>query len=95
MLPREAKEYLSVVELQSKEGSETHRIRVNSPARIGSWSLYQYSYDVKMGRWSNVSILEAVHDDWWSVTAIALWTVLVLSLFMCFSAIRSRKEVSA
>lgn len=95
MLPREAKEYLSVVELQSKEGSETHRIRVNSPARIGSWSLYQYSYDVKMGRWSNVSILEAVHDDWWSVTAIAMWTVLSLSLFMCFSAIRSRKEVPA
>lgn len=39
-------------------------IRVNHPLRVGSWMIYQHSYDTQRGRDSEWSIFELIYDPW-------------------------------
>jgi hypothetical protein len=41
-----------------------YRIAVNKPIRIAGWKLYQIGYDENMGKYSKLSVLEAVRDPW-------------------------------
>lgn len=40
------------------------KVEVNKPFALSGWKLYQYGYDEKMGRWSQMTIIEAVRDPW-------------------------------
>ena len=84
---REAKRYLSRVELLNEEG-QTHlyNIEVNHPARVGGWYIYQMGYDTQRGRWSEVSVLECVRDGWYSAVHIALWMMLAAGVVMFLTA---------
>ena len=84
---REAKRYLSRLEIMDSEGeSWRENIEVNKPARIGSWQIYQVGYDTQRGRWSTSSVVECVRDGWWSVVRVALWLILAASLVMFLTA---------
>lgn len=84
---REAKRYLSRLEIMDGEGeSWRENIEVNKPARIGSWRIYQVGYDTQRGRWSSSSVVECVRDGWWSVVRVALWLILAASLVMFLTA---------
>ncbi len=39
-------------------------IEVNRPPKGAGWRLYQLSYNQTMGKWSNLSVIEAVRDPW-------------------------------
>ena len=39
-------------------------LEVNKPYKYQGWKLYQLSYDDTMGKWSNLSVIEAVRDPW-------------------------------
>ena len=39
-------------------------ILVNKPLRYRGWYIYQLSYNREQGRWSTMSELELVKDDW-------------------------------
>ena len=52
-------------------------IEVNSPPRISGWRIYQLSYNQAMGKWSNLSVVEAVRDPW--------LPVVYLGFFMLFA----------
>ncbi|MGC8804044.1 MAG: cytochrome c biogenesis protein ResB, partial [Bacteroidales bacterium] len=43
---------------------QIYRIAVNKPIRIAGWKLYQIGYDENMGKYSKLSVLEAVRDPW-------------------------------
>ena len=84
---REAKRYLSRLEIMDGEGeSWRENIEVNKPARIGSWRIYQVGYDTQRGRWSTSSVVECVRDGWWGVVRVALWLILAASLVMFLTA---------
>jgi hypothetical protein len=87
MSPREAKRYLSEVEVMDGSGRVSHhQIEVNKPARIGSWRIYQVGYDTQRGRWSTSSVVECVRDGWWSVVQVALWLLLSSGVVMFLTA---------
>jgi hypothetical protein len=56
------KSYTSRVQFRTKEGIREETIEVNKPARVGSWTIYQVSYDEEAGPASRYSVLEAVED---------------------------------
>jgi hypothetical protein len=59
------KSYISDVEVCWKNGQKAQaRIEVNRPLNAGAWSIYQYGYDYKAGKYSKYSILLAVYDPW-------------------------------
>ena len=84
---REAKHYLSQLEIMNDEGEQWREsIEVNKPARIGAWRIYQVGYDTQRGRWSTSSVVECVRDGWWSVVRVALWLLLGVSVVMFLTA---------
>lgn len=95
---REAKRYLSRVELREQSGEQhLFNIEVNHPARVGGWYIYQMGYDTQRGRWSEVSVLECVKDGWYAAVHIALWMMLAAGVVMFLTAggrgvVKSKKE---
>ena len=79
---REAKKYLSRIEITDKEGKHTYDVSVNHPATIGAWKIYQQGYDSRLGRWSDISVLECVKDGWYIPIHIAMWMILVGGILM-------------
>ena len=93
MPPREAASYLSDVRIENSKGISQHEIRVNHPASIGPWKIYQVSYDTERGRWSTISVLECVKDGWYPIVQAALWIILAAGAAMAFSAgLRSKRK---
>lgn len=58
-------------------------IRVNHPLRVGSWMIYQHSYDTQRGRDSEWSIFELIYDPWVIISYIgyALLMIGAVTLF--------------
>ena len=84
---REAKSYLSRVNIMEEGGVRRDvDIEVNHPARVGSWRIYQVSYDIAKGRWSDTSVLECVRDPWYGAAHVALWLLLASGVVMFVTA---------
>ncbi len=84
---REAKRYLSRITVTDGDGlRESCDIEVNSPARVGSWRIYQVGYDTARGRWSAISVLECVRDPWYAIARSALWLMLLSGAVMFATA---------
>ena len=79
---REVKKYLSRIEVTDNEGKHTYDVSVNHPATIGAWKIYQQSYDSRLDRWSDISVLECVKDGWYTPIHIAMWMIMVGGIFM-------------
>ena len=58
------------------------RLEVNKPFKYRGWKLYQLSYDEKMGRWSRVSVIEAVRDPWLPVVYTGIFLLLAGALYL-------------
>lgn len=84
---REAKRYLSRVNIMEEEGIRRDvEIEVNHPARVGSWRVYQVGYDTSKGRWSDTSVLECIRDPWYAAAHVALWMLLAAGVVMFVTA---------
>lgn len=66
MAPAEARKFESevIVYEKGKETQRAEKIQVNHPITVNGWKVYQTSYDEKLGRWSDTSIVELVLDPW-------------------------------
>ena len=61
----EPKKFISDVVVYTKNGVEKKgAVEVNKPLTAGSWKVYQYSYDTRAGRDSEISVFELVYDPW-------------------------------
>ena len=61
----EPRKFESLVIFKDIKGlNDTVRLEVNRPHRIRGWKLYQISYDTEMGKYSTLSVIEAVKDPW-------------------------------
>ena len=81
-IPR-PKKFQSEVILTTKDGIKRHAIlEVNKPINIAGWKLYQISYDEKLGKWSKLSVIEAVRDPWLPVVYGGIFMLLTGTLYM-------------
>jgi len=61
----EPKKYSSVLEVITDSlKRDTLVLGVNKPIVTGQWKIYQTGYDRSKGKWSSLSVLEAVKDPW-------------------------------
>jgi len=83
MAKQEAKEYSSLIyTIDAKGISDTSLLVVNQPVKVRNWQLYQLSYDEKMGKYSKLSIIEAIRDPWLPVVYIGIFMVIFGSLYL-------------
>ena len=92
MLFPEARKYASEVSVMTPDGGSGNiTLEVNKPTRIAGWELYQLSYDDRMGKWSRVSILEAVRDPWLPVVYTGTFLLLAGAVYLFLKG-RENKE---
>jgi hypothetical protein len=73
----EPKRFCSDVEVFTKDGFKTSgKIEVNNPLSVGSWKIYQYSYDTNMGKDSEYSVFELIRDPWLIPVYIGIFMVM-------------------
>ena len=83
MLAPEPKRFSSEVQVLTKSGiSNRAVIEVNKPYKITGWNLYQFDYDKKRGKWSDLSIIELVRDPWLPVVYAGIFMLIAGAAFM-------------
>lgn len=86
MAPPEARKFESEVLIYQK-GSNTilqEKIEVNHPISVGGWRIYQLSYDERMGRWSDLSVVELVSDPWLPVVYTGIFLLIAGGIALLF-----------
>lgn len=79
----EAKEFSSLIEVIQKNGkTETVKLKVNDPIHVGAWNLYQVSYDEEKGKWSTLSVIEAIRDPWIVFVYTGIFMVLAGAIYL-------------
>jgi hypothetical protein len=71
-LPDPKKFSSKILVTDSKGVKETVQLEVNKPYKVDGWKLYQIGYDKEMGKYSRLSIIEAVRDPWIPVVYIGI-----------------------
>jgi cytochrome c biogenesis protein ResB len=83
MLSPEPKKFASDITLTSENKEEIAlTLEVNKPYKYSGWKLYQQSYDDRMGKWSKVSIVEAVRDPWLPVVYFGIFLLLAGAVYL-------------
>lgn len=79
----EAKKFSSDIDIVSKEGEKTKTVlEVNKPYKYEGWKIYQLSYDDKMGKWSQLSVIELVRDPWLPVIYTGIFMMIAGAFYM-------------
>lgn len=84
----EPKMFLSRVKIEDRKGEREIEIKVNHPARIGAWRIYQMGYDKN----KSISTFDCVKDRWYTVVQVGLWIILAAGTGMAFTAGYKRKK---
>ena len=80
---QEVKKYTSHVVVMTESGDNKQAtIEVNKPLSIGSWKIYQFSYDESLGKYSKTSVFELVYDPWLKVVFAGIFMLLAGSMFL-------------
>lgn len=56
---------------------KTASIFVNQPLALNGWKIYQTSYDEKLGRWSDISVVELVSDPWLPLVYLGIFILML------------------
>jgi hypothetical protein len=79
----EPKKLRSLIEIFSDNGKKKKvELMVNKPYSFMGWTLYQLSYDKQMGKYSSISVLEAVRDPWLPVVYIGILLLISGAFYM-------------
>ncbi|GJQ04475.1 cytochrome c biogenesis protein ResB [Capnocytophaga canimorsus] len=78
MAPAEARKFQSEVSIYQKDTEEVRneKIEVNHPIKVDGWKVYQVSYDERMGRWSELSVVELILDPWLPVVYTGIFILM-------------------
>ena len=98
MMEPEPKLFTSLIEVIDKKGRiKKVEIEVNKPYSISGWKLYQVNYDTRMGRFSKISILDAVKDPWLPLVYIGIFLLMIGSIYLFWignSQIKTSVEIN-
>ena len=79
----EVKKFSSDIDILTQEGERISTVlEVNKPFKYKGWKIYQLSYDDKMGKWSNLSVLELVKDPWLPLIYIGIFMMIAGAIYM-------------
>ncbi len=87
----EAKEYSSRIVISQDNKTDTATVIVNKPVRVEGWNLYQLSYNERMGKWSRLSVIEAIRDPWLPVIYVGIFMVIAGAIYL-FTIGKTPKE---
>ena len=78
MAPAEARKFQSDVVIYQKDTEQVRneKIEVNHPIKVDGWKIYQVSYDERMGRWSELSVVELILDPWLPVVYTGIFILM-------------------
>ncbi|NTW68670.1 MAG: cytochrome c biogenesis protein [Chlorobiaceae bacterium] len=94
MVPGSPKAFNSAVSIQGENGEQkTATLGVNQPLSFNGWKLYQMGYDEKMGRWSQLSLIEVIRDPWLPAVYLGLFMIMAGNILFFWNGIK-RSEVS-
>ena len=79
----EAKKFSSDIDILTKDGERINTVlEVNKAFKFKGWKIYQLSYDDKMGKWSDLSVLELVRDPWLPLIYIGVFMMIAGAIYM-------------
>jgi hypothetical protein len=79
----EVKKFSSDIDILTKQGERISTVlEVNKPYKYNGWKIYQLSYDDKMGKWSNLSVIELVKDPWLPLIYIGIFMMIAGAIYM-------------
>ena len=79
----EAKKFSSDITILSETGAETPTVlEVNKPFKYDGWKLYQLSYDERLGKWSDKSVIELVRDPWLPLIYTGIFMMIFGAIYM-------------
>lgn len=88
------KSYRSEIKIYSKTDSIYNvSVEVNKPAYIEGWRIYQMSYDDKMGKWSETSVLELNRDPWLPVVYTGLFMMIIGAVYLFAMGVKTKGEM--
>ncbi len=83
MLTPSPERYASELTILTPDGEEKDiTLEVNKPFGYGSWKIYQSGYDSRLGKYSELSILELVYDPWLEVVYTGIFMLIFGSLYL-------------
>lgn len=89
MFPGTPKAFRSGVVLSGGQGRKTALLEVNKPVEYDGWKLYQMGYDEKAGRWSQLSLIEAVRDPWLPVVYCGFFMIMAGNAMFFWKGMKS------
>jgi hypothetical protein len=63
-------------------------LEVNKPVDVLGWKLYQMGYDEKAGRWSTMSLVEAVNDPWLPAVYLGFFMIMAGNLLYFWKGVK-------
>jgi hypothetical protein len=79
----EAKKFSSDIDILTKDGKRINTtLEVNKAFKFNGWKIYQLSYDDKMGKWSDLSVLELVRDPWLPLIYVGIFMMIAGAIYM-------------
>ncbi len=79
-----------VLYTKTNNKAELKKISVNNPIKAEGWTIYQYSYDTKLGKDSPYSVFMIVKDPWLPMVYIGIFMMMVGSILMIFTKANSK-----
>jgi len=79
----EAKKFSSDIDILTKDGERIKTVlEVNKAFKYKGWKIYQLSYDDKMGKWSDLSVIELVKDPWLPLIYLGIFMMIAGAMHM-------------
>ncbi len=82
MIPPEPKKFTSDVIVFSELNKDSVSIEVNKPFKIAGWKIYQSSYNEELGKYSNTSTFELVHDPWLPAVYTGIFLMMAGAIYL-------------
>jgi hypothetical protein len=71
---------------------KTAALEVNKPVDFHGWKLYQVGYDEKAGRWSTLSLVEAVRDPWLPAVYLGFFMIMAGNVLYFWKGFKKMEE---
>jgi len=89
MMGGQPKAFRSDVMIKGAGGERrTEVLEVNKPIDFQGWKLYQMGYDEKAGRWSTLSLVEAVNDPWLPAVYCGFFMIMAGNLLYFWKGVK-------
>lgn len=89
LLPGSPKKFSSQVMFTHNSGDKKIALlEVNKPFDYFGWKIYQAGYDEKAGRWSTLSVAEAVKDPWLPAVYLGFYLIMAGNLLFFWQGMK-------